>query len=43
MGTALSNTYAGTTFDTTPCFDTSMGLLSRFIDTFAFVIDSYIS
>ena len=32
----------GTTFDTIPSFDTTMNLLSRSIDTFAFVNNIYI-
>ena len=32
----------GTTFDTVPRFDTSMTLISRFIDTIAFVNNNYI-
>ena len=35
--------HARTTFETIPRFDTSMTLLSRSIDTFAFVNSKYIS
>ena len=37
MGNALSTLPVGTTFDTIPRFDTSMTLISKSSDTFAFV------